>query len=175
MICYLDDILITGRDTEEHMRNLEEVLKRLKVCNLKVKIEKCSFLQNRVAYLGHVIDAEVIHAMKQKTETIEKAPIPTNTTFLSLLNYYGNFIPNLSTIVMPLTALLQKGVKWEWSQKSQSPLEEVKRNLLTSQVLVHYNPELWLTLACDASPVGVGAGISQKSKDGSEKPIAFAY
>lgn len=141
LICYFDDILITGRDTEEHMRNLEEVLKRLKVCNLKVKIEKCSFFQNRVTYLGHVIDAEVIHAMKQKTEAIEKAPFPTNTielrSFLSLLNYYGKFIPNLSTMVMPLTALLQKGVKWEWSQKSLCALQEAKRHLPTGQVLVH--------------------------------------
>lgn len=29
VICYLDDILITGRNTESHMKNLEEVLKRL--------------------------------------------------------------------------------------------------------------------------------------------------
>ena len=82
VICYLDDILITGSDTEEQMRNLDEVLKRLKVCNRKVKREKSSFFQNSVAYLGHVIDADSIHPMKQKTEAIEKAPIPTSTTEL---------------------------------------------------------------------------------------------
>ena len=97
--------------------------------------------------------------MKQKTEAIEKAPIPTNTTelrsFLSLLNYYGKFIQNLSIIVKPMTALLQKDVKWKWSQKSQSAFEEAKRHLLTSQVLVHCNLELPLILACDASLVGL--------------------
>ena len=59
-----------------------------------------------------------------------------------------------------MTALLQKDVNWEWSQKSQSALEEAKRHLLTCQVLVHYKPELPLILACDASPVGVGEVIS---------------
>lgn len=45
VICYLDDILITGQETETYMRNLEEVLKRLKCHNLRVKSEKCAFFQ----------------------------------------------------------------------------------------------------------------------------------
>lgn len=55
--------------------------------------------QRSVSYLGH-IDAEGIHLMKEKTDAIENAPVPTNVTelrsFLSLLNYYGKFIPNLT-------------------------------------------------------------------------------
>ena len=46
--------------------------------------------------------------------------------------------------------------------------------LMSNRVLVHYNPDLPLILACDASPVGVGAVISHKMPDGSEKPVAFA-
>ena len=93
VICYLDDILITGQDSETHRKNLEEVLKRLKKHNLRVKKNKCAFFQHSVSYLGHVIDAEGIHPMQEKCEAIAKAAVPTTTTelksFLSLLSYYG--------------------------------------------------------------------------------------
>ncbi|XP_029106250.1 uncharacterized protein K02A2.6-like [Scleropages formosus] len=120
VICYLDDILITGSDTEKHMTALEGVLKRLQAYNLRVRREKCSFFQSSVSYLGHVIDMEGIHPMKEKTDAIERAAVPTNVTEL--------------------------------------------RSFL----------ELPLVLACDASPVGVGAVLSHRMRDGGERPIAFA-
>ena len=52
VICYLDDILITDSTAEEHSKNLAEVLDRLADHGLKLKQEKCSFLQDSVKYLG---------------------------------------------------------------------------------------------------------------------------
>ena len=52
--------------------------------------------------------------------------------------------------------------------------QEAKATLLSSQVLVHYDPSLPLMLAGDASAYGVGAVISHTMPDGSERPIAFA-
>lgn len=178
VICYLDDILITRQATETHIKHLEEVLKRLKSHNLRMNREKCAFFQHSVSYLGHVVDAEGIHPMQEKFEAIAKAAVPTTVTelrsFLSLLSYYGKFIPNLSTLIAPMTGLLQKDVKWEWSPSCQKLFKEAKKQLLSNRVLVHYDPELPLILACDASPVGVGAVISHKMPDANEKPVAFA-
>ena len=56
VLCYLDDILITGLSEKEHLQNLEEVLKRLQQHGIKVKANKCVFDQDSVEYLGHVID-----------------------------------------------------------------------------------------------------------------------
>lgn len=131
-----------------------------------------------MSYLGHVINAEGIHPLQEKCEAIAKAVVPTNTTelksFLSLLCYYGKFIPHLCTLIAPMTGLLQKDAKWEWSASCQKAFDEVRKQLLSNRVFVHYNPNLPLILACDASPVGVGAVISHTMPDGSEKPIAFA-
>lgn len=52
-ICYLDDILVTGKNDEEHSSNLEELLKRLQQNGLWVKSEKYKFMHPSVEYLGH--------------------------------------------------------------------------------------------------------------------------
>ena len=51
VICYLDDILITGSTVEEHLKNLAEVLDRLADHGLKLKQEKCSFLHSKILAL----------------------------------------------------------------------------------------------------------------------------
>ena len=38
--CYIDDILITGTSEQEHLHNLEEVLKRLSEYEIQVKCEE---------------------------------------------------------------------------------------------------------------------------------------
>ena len=54
---YLDDILITGTTTEEHLKHLDEVLRRLQAAGLRLKSSKCSFMAPSVEYSGHVIDS----------------------------------------------------------------------------------------------------------------------
>ena len=45
---------------------------------------------------------------------------------------------------------------------------------MCSQLLVHFDSKLEIRLACDASAYGVGAVLSHKMPDGSEKPVGFA-
>ena len=40
-MCYIDDILITGAAKEEHLQNLEEVLRRLQAYGIRMKRSKC--------------------------------------------------------------------------------------------------------------------------------------
>ena len=107
---YLDDILITGKSEEQHLANLERVLKQLEVSDMRLKHDKCCFKMPEVTYLGHRIDKEGLHPTEAKTKAILQAPTPKNLTelraFLGLLNYYGKFLPNLSTVLAPLHKLL---------------------------------------------------------------------
>ena len=48
VVCYLDDILVTGEDDESHLRNLQRVLERIQSEGLRLKKSKCSFLQSSV-------------------------------------------------------------------------------------------------------------------------------
>ena len=51
---------------------------------------------------------------------------------------------------------------------------EAKAQLTSPRILAHYDPEKKLVLSCDASPYGVGAVLSHRMDDGSEKSITFA-
>ena len=118
-----------------------------------------------------------LHPVPEKVKAVQEAPKPQNVTelksYLGLLSYYSKFLPNLSTVLAPLYKLLRQREKWQWKKPQHHAFEESKKLLLSSQVLVHFNPSLDIQLACDASDYGLGAVLSHKMPDGSEKPIGF--
>ena len=87
---YLDDILITGNTVEEHLKNLNEVLRRLQTAGLRLKSRKCLFMAPSVEYIGHVIDSSGLHPTKAKVKVITEAPTPRNVaklrSFLGLIS-----------------------------------------------------------------------------------------
>ena len=178
VICYIDDILVTGHTEESHSSNLSEVLERLEKHGLKAKQSKCEFMMESVEYLGHRISSQGIHPLEAKKDAILLAPQPENLpqlrSYLGLLNYYGKFIPKLATIAHPLYRLLKNDVKWNWDSDCERAFKETKESLTSADVLVHFDPKLPISLAGDASAYGIGAVISHKFPDGTEKPIAFA-
>ena len=145
--------------------------------SLILKKKKCTFLKHSVEYLGHCINAEGLHATAEKLKAIVETPAPRNVSelrsFLGLLNYYGKFLPNLSTLLHPLNNLLQHEHRWKWIKDCAKAFQQAKDALITSQVLLHYDSALPIRLAADASAYGVGAVISHVLPNGNEKPIAF--
>ena len=177
VVVYIDDILVTGPTEAEHLRSLEEVLKRLAKAGLRAKKHKCQFMKPQVVFLGHVIDDKGIHPVPSKVKAIQDAPRPKNVaelkSYLGLLTYYGKFMPSLSTHLAPLYHLLKSNVKWKWSADQERAFLKSKELLTSSDVLVHFDPSLPIVLACDASQYGIGAVLAHKMPDGSERPVAF--
>jgi hypothetical protein len=173
----LDDIVITGKDDQEHLQNLDKVLARLEEYGLRLNLDKCQFFKDSVTFCGHIIDRDGLHKTPDKIQAITNAPKPENIAqlkpFLGLVNYYGKFLPDLPTVLNPLHRLLHKGQQWKWNQICEDAFRKVKELVTSEQVLTHYDPEEPIKLACDASTYGIGAVISHII-EGHEKPIAFA-
>ncbi len=131
----LDDILITAGSREDHLKKLDEVLSRLEKYGVRVKWAKCKFMESRVEYLGHMVDSEGLHPTNKKVVAI-LYPSPTNESelcsFIGLLNDYGRFLKNLSTLLQPLYALLQKESSWWWTAECES-VHKVKETFARKQ------------------------------------------
>jgi len=177
VIVYIDDILVSGASEVEHLAVLRKVLSRLKEVGLRLKKHKCVFMTTSVTFLGHKIDAQGLHPLESKVRAVKEAPTPCNVTelkaYLGLLTYYGRFLPNRSMVLAPLYTLLRAKVPWRWTTVEAAAFKASKQLLLSSQCLVHYNRHEEVVLSCDASAYGIGAVLSHRFRDGTEKPIGF--
>jgi len=76
-------------------------------------------------------------------------------------------------VLAPLYTLLHTKVPWRWTTVEAAAFKASKQLLLSSQCLVHYNRHEEVVLSCDASAYGIGAVLSHRFRDGTEKPIGF--
>jgi hypothetical protein len=70
--------------------------------------------------------------------------------------------------------LLENGRKFNWTMNCEAALQGIKDDLVSARVLIRYDPSLPLSLATDASPIGLGAKLSHKMPDDTEHAISFA-
>ena len=102
----IDDILISGKNDDEHERNLELVFEKLTDLGLTLNVKKCKFSQKYVEYVGFILSENGIQTNPEKVDAVTAAPDPTNVTelqsFLGAVNYYGKFINGLSTMASSL-------------------------------------------------------------------------
>lgn len=128
---YLDDIIIVSPTREEHGQHLDMVLTRIAEYGFRVQPQKCSFYLESITYLGSVIDSKGRSPDPTKIAAIERMPPPHNKTtlqsFLGLVNYYHNFVPEMYQLRAPLNSLLLKNSEWNWSASCQRAFEDIKR------------------------------------------------
>ena len=58
VVCHVDDILVSGRDKQEHYECLHAFLKKLEAAGITLYKQKCKFSCTKIVFLGHVIDAQ---------------------------------------------------------------------------------------------------------------------
>ena len=177
-VAWVDNIIITGKTDDEHLRNIKSVLERLENRGFKVKPSKCKFMQPRIKVLGFEVSSDGIKTCDDKISAMISAPVPDNRTklrsFLGLVNYYGRFLKNLSTTLHPLNELLSTKKGYKWDKECEKSFKQLKVMLASTEVLTYYDPEKPVRIEADASPYGIGAVISHVMEDGSHRPIAYA-
>ncbi|WVZ68334.1 hypothetical protein U9M48_017290 [Paspalum notatum var. saurae] len=119
---------------EEHEEHLRLVLQKLREHKLYAKFSKCDFWIEEVKFLGHVISNGGIAVDQSKVSEVQNWKIPEDVkgirSFLGLAGYYRRFIEGFSMIAKPMTALLEKNIKFQWTSACQKAFEELKKRQL---------------------------------------------
>jgi len=92
-----------------------------------------------VSFLGHVLSSEGIAVDPSKVQDVLNWKPPRTVhdirSFLGLAGYYRRFIPDFSKIAQPMTKLLHKDVKYDWTQKCEEAFRTLKQLLTEAPVL----------------------------------------
>ena len=122
-VCFFDDILVFSENEEVHDKHLKNTMEKLNNAGIKLNKEKCQFRQQEIDFLGFVINKDGVKADPRKTEAILEMLYPTNVAelrrFLGMVNYLGRYLQNLSSVLQPVTELLEKDRAWTWAASDQ--------------------------------------------------------
>ena len=168
VVVFIDDILVYSQDRESHDARLRVVLETLRKEQLYAKLSKCEFWLNEMSFLWHIVSKEGIRVDPKKIEVVVEWKPPRNVTeirsFLGLAGYYRRFVKGFSTITAPMTRLLQKNVKYEWSEKCQRSFEKLKAFLTEAPVLTQPTCGKAYAIYSDASLNELGCVLMQEGK-----------
>ena len=164
--------MVYSTTLEDHAQHLRQVLQVLRDNELFLKLEKYSFAQQEVEFLGHKIASGKFINENAKVKAILKweppSKVPELRSFLWLVNYYRCFIKGYSAKAAPLTDMLKKNRTWHWSEECQRTFVELKRAISEEPVLALLDHTKPFEIQTDASDFAIGGVLVQ---DG--HPIAF--
>lgn len=113
-----------------------------------------------------------------KVKAVTEWPTPTTRRllqrFLGFANFYRQFIRNYSLVAPPLTRLTSTKLPFHWTPEAEAAFNKLKTLFTTTPVLIQADPTLPFVVEMDASDVGVGAVLSQRSGPSAKlQPCAF--
>jgi hypothetical protein len=168
VVVFIDDILVYSKNEDAHTKHLHTVLQRLRDHHLYAKLSKCDFWMREIKLLGHTISQNGISVDPEKVQEVMDWKPPTTVrqirSFLGLAGYYQRFILDFSRIAKPMTKLLKKGVKFEWSQKCEDAFHALRQHLTIAPVLAQPDNTKSFDVYCDASGTGLGCVLMQDNR-----------
>ena len=79
-VVYIDNITIFSPSLGQHLIDLGEIFKRLFELNLKINLEKCSFVKPEIKVLGHLVSKQGIRPDPKKVKGIQQLTPPKDVT-----------------------------------------------------------------------------------------------
>jgi hypothetical protein len=164
ILVFFDDILVFSSSWAEHLQHVKQVFEVLCEHKLAIKRPKCSFGDESVAYLGHIISAGGVTMDPAKVTAVETWSCPRTLRalrgFLGLTGYYRKFLVGYGAVAGPLTALLKREA-FHWLEEANDAFQQLKQALMIALLLQMPDFSKRFVVDCDASGAGFGVVLHQ--------------
>ena len=165
----LDDIIVHAPNQEEHDKRLQKLLSVLQEKGITLNREKCEFSMPKLEFMGLVLSERGVGPSEAKVSAVMNAREPMSVSevrsWLGLVQYNARFIPDLATVSEPLRKLTHQNAMFKWGQAEQKSFDQLKKCLANAETLGYYDKNAPTQVIADASPVGLGAVLTQKHGD----------
>ncbi|CAB0040714.1 unnamed protein product [Trichogramma brassicae] len=178
---YMDDILIYSRSQDEHRRHLEILFKRLHEYGLVINLDKCTFGQPEVRFLGYLVSEAGVRPPEDRVQAILDYTLPKTAhdlrRFLGMFDFYRRFVKHAFELEAPLYDALSKPLikgtqPITWTPDLETAFVRCRDSIATVTQLFHLRLSAPLRLFTDASETAVGACLNQWI-DNAWHPLAF--
>ena len=172
-----DDILLGGRNLQEHNRTLEQVLQRAADFGITFNREKCQFAYKELEFYGYRFTHEGLKPAEDKVRAVKQSKAPESKeavrSFLGMIGYLSKFIPRYAMLTAPLRVLTHDNTKFRWGAAEQEAFEKLKGSITSEDTMVYFDPARPIIVRTEASfNEGLAAGLFQQTSKGVQ-PVHF--
>ena len=126
------------------LQHYDQVFERAIKFGIQFKSSKCGFFSQDLQVLGHRITPRGKLPTTKGTEAISAMPRPKNVSgvkrFLSMVEYFREYIHDMSNRMKHLRALLRKGTPFKWTSAHDAEFTDLKQALLSPETML-YHPD----------------------------------
>ena len=176
-----DNILVGGRNYEDHRRNLRATLERCKEKGITLKLKKSTFCRQEVTWFGRTFSATGVSADPNKITAIIEAGRPESTddvrSLIQAAAYNARFMfdhgetSSYEETTAPLRELLAKGAIFSWDKRREGAYQTLMRMMSSEATLRPFTQGLPTMFVSDACPWGIAASLYQVLEDQSWVPV----
>ena len=177
MEAYMDDIVVKTKDGPTLVQDLEETFDNLRKINLKLNPEKCVFGVPSGKLLGFFVSQRGIEANPDKIKAIEQIEAPKRVKDVRRLAgcvaALSRFISKSADRALPCFKILKKAGPMKWTPEAEAALQDLKRYLSSTPILVAPKPQEKLLLYLAATNQVVSAALVAE-READDEPATAA-
>jgi ribonuclease HI len=177
MEIYIDDMVVKSRSSQNHLKDLTETFRILRLHKLRLNASKCVFGVGSGKFLGFMVSHRGIEVNPDQIKVIQELKAPQTHKEVQRLTgmtaALSRFISRSADRCQPFFQLLKKSTTFKWDDRCVSAFEDLKKYLSSSLLLSNPTPGEPLFLYLAVSDRAVSA-VLIRIKDTVQCPVYYA-